>query len=90
MQLFVYRGPKRSGKTTQLHKTAQRCGLDLFQVIHGEAYTAADLELLIRCRIARGNGVICIDDCTEQQIERLEGLKGDLPADLTIHAVVAN
>lgn len=90
MQLNVERGAPGTGKSTRLLENALRADQDVFQIIDGGAYIPADLELLVRNRVGRGYRVICIDDCAEDHIERLEGLKGDLPADLTIHAVVAS
>ncbi|EOK5395672.1 hypothetical protein ACM6SP_004145 [Pseudomonas aeruginosa] len=90
MQLNVERGAPMTGKTIRLRQKAREAGQDEHQIIHGNAYSPADLELLVRHRISRGAKVICLDECSEEQIERLQGLKGDLPADLTINAVVAN
>lgn len=90
MQLNVERGPMATGKTIRLRQKAREAGQDEQQIITGAVYELADLELLVRHRISRGAKVICIDECSEKQIERLQHLKGDLPAALTIHAVVAN
>ncbi|WP_252275184.1 hypothetical protein [Pseudomonas subflava] len=91
MQLNVERGAPMTGKTTRLREKASAAGQDEHQIIKGSAYHKADdLELLVRHRISRGAKVICIDECSEQQIERLQSLKGDVPADLTINAVVAS
>lgn len=90
MQLNVERGAPASGKTTRLREAARAAGQDEFQIIDGCAYKPSDLELLIRSRVGRGFKVVCIDDCCEEHIERLESLKGDLPVGLTIHAVAAS
>lgn len=90
MQLNVERGAPATGKTIRLRQAARQACQDEHQIISGNAYSESDLELLVRHRVSRGAKVICIDECSEQQIERLERLKGRVPADLTIHAVVAN
>lgn len=91
MQLNVERGAPMTGKTIRLRKKARDAGQDEHQIISGRAYDEpADIELLVRHRISRGAKVICLDECSEEQIARLQGLKGNLPADLVIHAVVAN
>lgn len=90
MQLNVERGAPMTGKTIRLRRKLREAGQDEHQIIHGNAYKPAALELLVRHRISRGAKVICLDECSEEQIERLQGLQGDLPADLTIHAVVAS
>lgn len=90
MQLNVERGAPMTGKTIRLRKKAREAGQDEHQIISGNAYDVADLELLVRHRAGRGARVICIDECSEQQIDRLKALQPRLPAELTIHAVVAN
>ncbi|WP_165667431.1 hypothetical protein [Metapseudomonas otitidis] len=90
MQLNIERGERMTGKTVRLRQKAREAGQDESQIISASSYDPADLELLVRSRIGRGIRVICIDECQEAHIRRLQGLKGDLPAALTIHAVVAN
>ncbi len=90
MQLNVERGAPMTGKTVRLRKKAREAGQDEHQIISGNAYDVADLELLVRHRAGRGARVICIDECSEEQIDRLAALQKRLPAELTIHAVVAN
>jgi len=90
MHLNVERGAPMTGKTIRLHKKAREAGQDEHQIISGNAYDVADLELLVRHRAGRGARVICIDECSEEQIDRLKALQPRLPAELTIHAVVAN
>ena len=91
MQLNVERGAPMTGKTIRLREKARKAGQDEHQIISGRAYhKPTDIELLVRHRISRGAKVICLDECSEEQIALLQGLKGDLPADLVIHAVVAN
>ncbi|MDH4585613.1 hypothetical protein E8F20_27580 [Pseudomonas sp. BN415] len=89
MQLNVERGAPATGKTIRLIQTARASGQDEHQIITGNAYKPADLELLVRHRISRGAKVICIDECSEQHIECLQRLGGRLPDELTIHAVVS-
>lgn len=91
MQLNVDRGAPATGKTIRLREKAREAGQDQHQIINGSAYhKVEDLELLVRHRMSRGAKVICIDECTEQQIERLQQLTARLPDDLVIHAVVAS
>ncbi|WP_045158064.1 hypothetical protein [Stutzerimonas stutzeri] len=90
MQLNVERGAPMTGKTVRLRKKAREAGQDEHQIISGNPYDVADLELLVRHRAGRGARVICIDECSEEQIDRLKALQPRLPAELTIHAVVAN
>lgn len=90
MQLNIERGEPMTGKTVRLIQKAHEAGQDDSQIITARLYDPADLELLVRSRISRGVRVICIDECEEAHIKRLRSLKGDLPAALTIHAVVAN
>ncbi|HBP5394332.1 TPA: hypothetical protein L6B50_31640 [Pseudomonas aeruginosa] len=90
MQLNVERGARMTGKTIRLRQAARKAGQEEHQIISGSLYTSFDLELLVRHRISHGAKVILIDECSEQQIKHLRHLKGDIPSDLTIHAVVAN
>lgn len=90
MQLNVERGAPATGKSIRLQQKAREAGQDEHQIIRGNAYDLADLELLVRHRSSRGAKVICIDECSEEQIERLTALQASLPSELTIHAVVAN
>ncbi len=90
MQLNVERGAPMTGKTIRLRQKAREAGQNEHQIIHGNDYDLADLELLVRHRIGRGARVICIDECSEEQIDRLTALQQRLPSELTIHAVVAN
>ena len=56
MQLNVERGAPMTGKTIRLRQKAREAGQDEHQIIHGNAYDLADLELLVRHRIGRGAG----------------------------------
>lgn len=89
MQLNVERGAPATGKTTRLRATAHKAGQDEHQIISATSYTPSDLELLVRNRAGRGFKVVCVDECREEHIRHLARIKGSLPADLTIHAVVA-
>lgn len=90
MQLNVERGAPMTGKSTRLLKIHREACRAEDKILRGTHYTPAALEQRVRQYISLGATVICIDECSEQQIERLERLKGDLPGDLRIHAVVAN
>ena len=89
MQLNVTRGPAGTGKTIRLRKKARAAGLEMSEIISANGVNNLTLELLIRNQASKGVKVICIDECREQQIDHLKRIKGDLPKDLKIHAVVA-
>lgn len=90
MQLIVERGAPMTGKTTRLRELAKGDGQTERQILVGRQCTSAALEKSIRRLAGRGANVICIDDCSEEQIERLKHLQRRLPDNLTIHAVVGN
>ena len=90
MQLNVIRGEPQSGKTTQLEILDFQAGHAQNQIISAASYTPSDLELLVHNRVGRGFKVVCIDECSEEQIALLQDLQRQLPGNLTIHAVVAN
>ncbi len=90
MQLNVERGAPATGKTIRLRQIAKADGQSERQILVGRHCTTAALERSIRRLAGRGANVICIDDCSEEQIARLQALKARLPGNLTIHAVVAN
>ncbi|HEJ2764167.1 TPA: hypothetical protein ACG0QE_000463 [Pseudomonas aeruginosa] len=90
MQLNVERGAPMTGKSVRLFQTHLKAGQASHKILRGTHYTPRDLEQRVRHYISLGATVICIDECSEQQIKHLRHLKGDIPSDLTIHAVVAN
>lgn len=90
MQLNVERGPMATGKTIRLRQIAKADGQSEEQILNGRNTSQMAMERKVRHLISRGAKVICIDECSEELIDRLQGLKGNLPSDLTIHAVVAN
>lgn len=90
MQLNVERGAPATGKTIRLRQIAKADGQSEQQILNGRHTTQVALERQVRRLISRGAQVICIDECSEEQIDRLSELQGRLPADLKIHAVVAN
>ncbi|MBS4151956.1 hypothetical protein [Stutzerimonas balearica] len=90
MQLNVERGAPMTGKTIRLRQIAQADGQSERQILVGRNCTTAALESSVRRLAGRGATVVCIDDCSEEQIDRLTALQTRLPAELTIHAVVAN
>ena len=89
MQLNVIRGERATGKTTRLRQIAKEDGQSESHIIVGRDCSAAVLERQVRYRVSRGAKVVCIDECSEHQIARLTELKGRLPADLHIYAVLA-
>lgn len=90
MQLNVERGAPMTGKTIRLRQIAKADGQSENQILVGRHCTTAALERAGRRLAVRGATVICIDECSEEQIARLWGRQHRLPGNLTIHAVVAN
>ncbi|MDF3188834.1 hypothetical protein [Pseudomonas paracarnis] len=90
MQLNVERGAPATGKTIRLRQIAQADGQRERQILVGRHSTTDALELSVWRLADRGANVICIDECSEEQIARLQVLQRRLPGNLTIHAVVAN
>lgn len=90
MQLNVERGAPATGKTIRLRQIAQADGQSERQILVGRNCTTAAMEHSVRRLANRGANVICIDECSEEQIARLQVLQRRLPGNLTIHAVVAN
>ncbi|TIH10807.1 hypothetical protein [Pseudomonas leptonychotis] len=88
MQLNIDRGAPGTGKSTrllQIHKVTCKPGQKILRGVH---CTTTGLELKVREYAKQGVFVICIDECTELQVMRLQDLTERLPADLVIHAVV--
>ncbi|SFA66537.1 hypothetical protein [Metapseudomonas otitidis] len=90
MQLNIERGEPMTGKTVRLRQVAEADGQSERQILVGRHCTTAALERSIRRLAMRGANVICIDECSEEQIARLQALQERLPSNLTIHAVVAS
>lgn len=90
MQLHVERGAPATGKTTRLRQIALADGQSEQQILIGRSCTPAALAHAIRRLAGRGAKVICIDECSEEQIAGLQILQRRLRGNLTIHAVVAN
>lgn len=90
MQLNVERGAPATGKTIRLRQIAKADGQSERQILVGRHCTTDALERSIRRLASRGANVICIDECSEEQIGFLQVLQRRLPGNLTIHAVVAN
>ncbi|BFN28447.1 hypothetical protein PSCT_01869 [Pseudomonas sp. SCT] len=88
MQLEVIRGPAASGKTTQLRRIAKADGQDEGHILLAKEFTHAALKSRIHFLAARGARVVCIDECSEEQIELLRRLSAALP-NIHIHAAVA-
>jgi hypothetical protein len=88
MQLNIDRGAPGTGKSTRLmhiHKATCQEGQKILRGVH---CTMAGLERQVRDYANQGATVICIDECTEQQIERLKTLADRLPGSLVVHAAV--
>lgn len=90
MQLNIYRGAPMTGKTVRLRQTAKRAGLKESQILVGTSFLARDLEIEVLARACNGAKVICIDECSKEQISGLRRIKARASADVTVHAVVAN
>ena len=88
MQINVIRGAAATGKTTRLLKLLDEVGLDENALIHAEHTTRAALERSIVGRLAQGDTVICIDDCSSEQIEWLSSFEGRREG-TQIHAALA-
>jgi hypothetical protein len=90
MQLNVERGAPATGKTIRLRQIAQADGQSEQQILVGRNCTPAALAHSVRRLVGRGAKVICIDECSEDQIAGLQILQRRLRVNVTIHAVVAN
>ena len=90
MQLNVERGAPATGKTTRLRQIAQADGQSEQEILVGRHCTPDALARSVRWLAGQGANVICIDECSEEQIALLQVLQRRLPGNLTIHAVVAN
>ncbi|HDY5049640.1 TPA: hypothetical protein RQ606_001692 [Pseudomonas aeruginosa] len=90
MQLNVSRGAPATGKTVRLRQIAKADGQSEKQILVGRHMTTAALKDAVWHLSNRGATVICIDDCSEEQIAALERYQHRMPDHLTIHAVVAN
>lgn len=88
MQLNVDRGAPGTGKSIRLLQIHQETCKPSQKILRGVHCTMAGLELKVREYFKQGATVVCIDQCTEQQIERLQALTERLPAGLVIHAAV--
>lgn len=90
MQLNVERGAPATGKTIRLRQIAKADGQSEQEILVGRHCTPDALERSVRWLAGLGANVICIDECSEEQISLLQVLQRRLPGNLTIHAVVAN
>ena len=89
MQLNVERGAPATGKTIRLRQIAKADGQSEQEILVGRYCTPAALAHSVRWLAGRSANVICIDECSEEQIALLQVMR-HLPGNLTIHAVVAN
>lgn len=90
MQLKVERGAPATGKTIRLRQIAKNDGQSEQEILVGRHCTPDALERSVLWLAGLGANVICIDECSEEQIALLQDLQRRLPGNLTIHAVVAN
>lgn len=88
MQLNIDRSAPGTGKSTRLLQIHKETSQDGQKILRGVHCTIAGLELKVREYANQGATVICIDECTEQQIERLQALTERLPDNLVIHAAL--
>ncbi len=89
MQLNVERGAPATGKSIRLRQIAKADGQSEQEILVGRYCTPAALAHSVRWLAGRGANVICIDECSEEQIALLQVMR-HLPGNLTSHAVVAN
>ncbi|QEY74115.1 hypothetical protein [Pseudomonas denitrificans (nom. rej.)] len=90
MQLNVSRGASATGKTVRLRQTAAAAGQNQKDILVGRHLSTPAFKAVVWRRSNRGATVICIDECSEEQITILERYRNRMPDHLTIHAVVAN
>ena len=90
MQLNVERGAPATGKTIRLRQIAQADGQSEQEILIGRHCTPDALARSVRWLVDQGANVICIDECSEEQIALLQVLQRRLQGNVTIHAVVAN
>lgn len=88
MQLNIDRGAPGTGKSIRLLQIHKETRQDGQKILRGVYCTIAGLELKVREYANQGATVICIDECTEQQIERLQALTERLPDNQVIHAAL--
>lgn len=87
MQLIVQRGATYNGslRLFEIHKETCKPGQ---KILRAFMYTPEALARTVLKLARDGSTVICIDQCREKHIERLELLEQELPGDIRIHAVV--
>ncbi|WP_432777760.1 hypothetical protein O4O02_01820 [Pseudomonas fortuita] len=87
MQLNVQRGATHTGsrRLFEIHNETRRPGQ---KILRAFMYTPEGLARTVILLARDGSTVICIDQCREKHIKRLELLEGELPDDIRIHAVV--
>lgn len=90
MQLNVERGAPATGKTIRLRQIALADGQSEQEILVGRHCTPDALERSVLWLADLGAKVICIDECSEEQIALLQAMQRRLRDNLTIHAVVAN
>jgi len=90
MQLNISRGPKATGKTIRLRKTAMKAGIKEKNILIGASYPNRELEAKVLQLALRGLKVICIDECREDQLAYFRRVKDLICNSVTVHVVVAN
>ncbi|MCO7515227.1 hypothetical protein NJF44_03570 [Pseudomonas guariconensis] len=87
MQLDVERKEPWAGKQRLVQIHDETCKAEQ-KILRGVFYTPEALARRVRGYIQKGATVVCIDECSEKQIERLEKLKHEVLSDVRVHAVV--
>jgi hypothetical protein len=87
MQLNVQRGATHTGsqRLFEIHNETRKPGQ---KILRAFMYTPEALARTVIQLARDGSTVICIDQCREKHIKRLELLEQELPGDIRIHAVV--
>ncbi|WP_070086065.1 MULTISPECIES: hypothetical protein [Pseudomonas] len=87
MQLNVQRGASHTGsqRLFEIHNETRTPGQKILRAVQ---FTPEGLARTVLQLVRDGSTVICIDQCREKHIKRLELLEQELPGDIRIHAVV--
>lgn len=87
MQLNVQRGATQTGsqRLFEIHNETRK---PVQKNLRAFIYTPEVLARTVIQLVRDGSTVICIDQCREKHIKRLELLEKELPGDIRIHAVV--
>ena len=90
MQLNVLRAQEMPGRTTRLLQLAMADGQQERHVICASQHTSEGLRRSIHRLVARGAKAVCIDECTEAQLDAIRIMRDHIPEDVQIHVAIAN